>query len=282
MKFCRSTLFEAGRTLFMKNWQLKLFFKSFRRLWRTYGRQVSRKTVSCSLRFDLGVYMRRITYDSATVACSKRSDSGERCEVKKAMKSRGGLGSEVREPLSPLLLPRFYFFALLFTSHRSSLSERLEQATATVNISVFIEQRNISFQNDISLKTTRLGVLSCEKLKHCETRGRIVSLDQLCLGVEEQLLIFSASCLSPGWVKKLQKFINFCLKVGHSSNFKHSRSTWVHRPVTPVKCTKSAHRGTGTIYGSCRFDIKRFRVEPTDLRKVSTSEWQRCMSHCPQ
>ena len=154
--------------------------------------------------------------------------------------------------------------------------------STTVNIAVFIEQRNISFQNDISLKTTRLGVLSCEKLKHCETRGRIVSLDQLCLGVEEQLLIFSASCLSPGWVKKLQKFINFCLKVGHSSNFKHSRSTWVHRPVTPVKCTKSAHRGTGTIYGSCRFDIKRFRVEPTDLRKVSTSEWQICMSHCPQ
>ena len=26
------------------------------------------------------------------IACSKRSDSGERCEVKKAMKSRGGLG----------------------------------------------------------------------------------------------------------------------------------------------------------------------------------------------
>ena len=36
------------------------------------------------------------------------------------MKSRGGLG--------PLLLPRFYFFALLFISHRSPLSERLEQA----------------------------------------------------------------------------------------------------------------------------------------------------------
>ena len=27
------------------------------------------------------------------VACSKRSDRGERCEVKKAMKSRGGLGT---------------------------------------------------------------------------------------------------------------------------------------------------------------------------------------------
>ena len=59
------------------------------------------------------------------VACSKRSDSGERCKAKKAMKSRGELGREVREPL---LLPRFYFFALLFSSHRSPLSERLEQA----------------------------------------------------------------------------------------------------------------------------------------------------------
>ena len=48
------------------------------------------------------------------IACSKRSDSGERCKVKKAIKSRGGLG--------------FIFFALLFTSHRSPLSERLEQA----------------------------------------------------------------------------------------------------------------------------------------------------------
>ena len=32
-------------------------------------------------------------------------------------------------PLSPLLLPCFYFFSLLFTSHHSPLSERLEQAT---------------------------------------------------------------------------------------------------------------------------------------------------------
>ena len=96
--------------------------------------------------------------------------------------------------------------------------------SATVNISVFIEQRNISFQNDISLKTMRLGVLSWEKLKHRETHGRIVSLDQLRLGVEEQLLIFS-SCLSPGRVKKLQKFIKFGLKVGHSANLKHSKST---------------------------------------------------------
>ena len=37
---------------------------------------------------------------------------------------------------------------------------RITYDSATVNISVFIEQRNISFQNDISLKTMRLGVLS--------------------------------------------------------------------------------------------------------------------------
>ena len=82
----------------------------------------------------------------------------------------------------------------------------------SVNISVLIEQRNISFHNNISLKTMRLGILSWEKLKHRENHGRIVSLDQFRLGVEEQLLIFSASRLSPGLVKKLQKFINFCLK----------------------------------------------------------------------
>ena len=65
----------------------------------------------------------------SVLACSKRSDSGERCGVEKAMKSRGGLGREV---------PRFYFFALPFTLHRSPLSERLEQAR-----SVFIEEYTV-------------------------------------------------------------------------------------------------------------------------------------------
>ena len=34
------------------------------------------------------------------------------------------------------------------------------------------------------------------------------------------------SFLSPRRVKKLQKFVNLCLKVGHSANLKHSKSTW--------------------------------------------------------
>ena len=37
---------------------------------------------------------------------------------------------------------------------------RINYNSATVNISVFIKQRNISFQKGISLKTMRLGVLS--------------------------------------------------------------------------------------------------------------------------
>ena len=67
---------------------------------------------------------------NAGIACSKRSDSGERCEVKKAMKSRGDW----------LLLPSFYFFALLFTSQRSPLSERLEQANAGRALKYIIPQ----------------------------------------------------------------------------------------------------------------------------------------------
>ena len=44
-----------------------------------------------------------------TIACSKRSDSGERCEVKKAMKSRGGLGREA------FIFSRSFLFAPLPT-----------------------------------------------------------------------------------------------------------------------------------------------------------------------
>ena len=58
---------------------------------------------------QIGVKLIYIT----VVTCSRSSDNVERCQVKEAI---------------PLPLPRFYFFALLFTSHRSPLSELLEQA----------------------------------------------------------------------------------------------------------------------------------------------------------
>ena len=47
------------------------------------------------------------------VACSRRSDSGERCEVKRSAKNKSVGGGQV---------------IAFFTSHRSPLSERLEQA----------------------------------------------------------------------------------------------------------------------------------------------------------
>ena len=60
-----------------------------------------------------------------TLACSRRSDSGERCEVKGARKNKSKGGGEVRE--APLPSPPLLFIPF-FTSHRSPLSERLEQA----------------------------------------------------------------------------------------------------------------------------------------------------------
>ena len=48
---------------------------------------------------------------------------------------------------------------------------RINYDSATVNISVYIEQRNISFQNDISLKSMILGVLSSENLKQNATES---------------------------------------------------------------------------------------------------------------
>jgi len=103
---------------------------------------------------------------------------------------------------------------------------RINYDSATVDISVFIEQRNISFQNDVSLQNHEIGWETCrDKIWKIV---RIMSLDQLGSRRAMQLLIF-LSCLSPGRVKKLQKFINSCLKVGHSANLKHSQSTYKWR-----------------------------------------------------
>ena len=151
----------------------------------------------------------------------------------------------------------------------------------TVNVSVFIEQRNISFQNDISLKTMRLGVFLWEKLKIHHTYCRNCELGPA-WEVKEQLLI-SLSCLSPGWVEKIQKFINFCLKVCHSGNLKHIKSTW--RQLSSCERHKIVTKALGTmhaqhffiaeqerlIYDSCCFWYWAFLCKPTDYESVFTS-----------
>ena len=55
------------------------------------------------------------------LACSKRSDSGKRCEVKKAMKVEGDWGERCSSSLA-------FIFSRTFLLLRSPLSERLEKA----------------------------------------------------------------------------------------------------------------------------------------------------------
>ena len=123
---------------------------------------------------------------------------------------------------------------------------------ATVDISVLMQQRNISFQNDICLKTMRLGVLSWEQLKSRETHGRIVSFDQL-REIADLFVMFIAwtsqkASKVPKLVSKLAIVLIWNIQSPHEDN----------RPVPPVKCTKSAHRGTATnTRDSCRSDIGR-------------------------
>ena len=118
----------------------------------------------------------------------------------------------------------------------TSVSQNRREVSCSLRFLAFTEENHLRFSNSKHFcfywtkkhfisewyftKNHEIGSLVVRKVN-----GRIASLDQLRLGVEEQLLIFS-SCLSPGRVKKLQKFIKLCVKVGHSANLKHSKSTW--------------------------------------------------------
>ena len=83
-----------------------------------------KRSVRCT--FARSQKLRRYNRSWCELACSRRSVSGEQCEVKRSAKKekrgrgRGERGSSLPSP--PLL------FIAFFTSHRSPLSERLEQA----------------------------------------------------------------------------------------------------------------------------------------------------------
>jgi len=132
-------------------------------------------------------------------------------------------------------------------------SRRLHEENRFSNSKHFcysIEQRNISFQNDISLKTMRLGVLSWEKLKNRELGPALESKTfRHVYGLDES-----------------KRFKNVCLKVGHS-NLKHLKSTrivlWLlwnvqnqhiadrKRSTTVVVLIAGAFVGSPLIYESC-------------------------------
>ena len=74
-------------------------------------------------------------------------------------------------------------------------------------------------------KNHEIGSLVVRKVKTSwDSRQRNRKLGTASLGsrraIADLFVLFIA-----GRIKKLQKFINFCLKVGHSANLKHSKST---------------------------------------------------------
>ena len=88
-----------------KDWKLVHTVPRIRNPWR--GVHNPRLSWSERLTFDRYVM-------GSILACSKRSDSGERWEVKKAIKSRGGLGREVRVPSLSSSPPSLLFFRAPF------------------------------------------------------------------------------------------------------------------------------------------------------------------------
>ena len=71
---------------------------------------------------------------TAYVACSKRSDSGERCEVKKAIKSRGGLGRETLTSPPPSLLFFSRSFLLRTALHYLNAWNTLQPTRSLVSL----------------------------------------------------------------------------------------------------------------------------------------------------
>ena len=97
-----------------------------------------------------------------TVACSKRSDSGERCRVKKAMKSRGGLGREVRErcSLSHLSSSLAFIFSRSFllrtAPHYLNAWNRLKkQLRRCLQGFLFVKKASVKRKLETQLKTIR-------------------------------------------------------------------------------------------------------------------------------
>ena len=153
MKFCRSTLFEADRALSIKNWNI-------------HSSKTSRVLTVKTVLQLIWSHFKTILPTSVSQNCHE-----DYCSMRSSLRGRRSKGKGKGKGIRARDHVR--------GCHAGYMS-RINYDSATVNIhSVFIEQRNISFQNDISLKTMRLGVLSWEKLKNRETHGRIVSLDQL-------------------------------------------------------------------------------------------------------
>ena len=83
---------DANEIFFERESDRNEFFPYFSQLQSVYYANLRNQPFLLAPRRLRDVSQGETSFTSG-VACSKRSDSGERCEVKKAMKSRGGLGS---------------------------------------------------------------------------------------------------------------------------------------------------------------------------------------------
>ena len=148
------------------------------------------------------------------------------------------------------------------------------------------KRRNISFQNDIPLKTTKWRVLSWEKLKNCATHGESKS-----------------NCWSLAWTSQeaseVHKLLSQIakLKLAMSANLKHSKSTWRQLIVLWKTDKIKTSKALGTMHArpyliserersindSCRFDVGRFRTEPSNYKRcLHPISWHICTSQWPQ
>ena len=72
-----------------------------------------------------------------------------------------------------------------------------------------------------------IGSLVVRKFKKSWDSGQNRELGLAWESESNFLLLIFLSCLLPGRIKKLHKFINVYLRVGHSANLKHSKSAWM-------------------------------------------------------
>ena len=90
-----------------------------------------------------------ILFQALSSACSKRSDSGEQCEVKKAMKSRGELGRAVPPSLTFIFSPSFL---LRTTPHYLNAWNRLKMTKKKKIIwSIMNNKRDCSLKISLQL-----------------------------------------------------------------------------------------------------------------------------------
>ena len=131
----------------------------------------------------------------------------------------------------------------------------------------------------VSLQTMRLGVLPWERLKNRENLELGPSWESQSNAIADLFVMFIAWTSQKA--SKVHKILSQKLAIALISNIQslhiteENLSSWEMFKIITSEALDTAHsalldRGTGAIYDSCRFDIGRFRAEPTNYKFVYT------------